>query len=280
MQTVMELSRTISLLTHLFRFATLAFATGMVLPPVLPSQTARELIGDACYNELQQPESKTLWSYRAERRIGNRVFLEQVIETVDGPVHRLLAIDGHPPTPAESKEEDDRHQDLLKNPSGRRVIQRQRDDDERKMEELLRIIPEAFVFEDQGQEGESEKIAFHPNPGFKPRTYEQRILHALEGIVFVDLHDKRIVRLSGSLRARVEFGHGLIGHVEQGGTTDIQRVRLSPGVWKVSAEKIDMEGRLVIFKTISKHRNESRSGFEPVAADTTFAQALDEIGKK
>ena len=276
----MELSRTISLLTHLFRFATLAFATAMVLPPVLPSQTARELIGDACYNELQQPESKTLWSYRAERRIGNRVFLEQVIETVDGPVHRLLAIDGHPPTPAESKEEDDRHQDLLKNPSGRRVIQRQRDDDERKMEELLRIIPEAFVFEDQGQEGESEKIAFHPNPGFKPRTYEQRILHALEGIVFVDLHDKRIVRLSGSLRARVEFGHGLIGHVEQGGTTDIQRVRLSPGVWKVSAEKIDMEGRLVIFKTISKHQNESRSGFEPVAADTTFAQALDEIGKK
>jgi len=52
---------------------------------------------------------------------------------------------------------------------------------------LLRIIPEAFVFEDQGKEGESAKIAFHPNPEFKPKTYEQRILHALDGILFIDL---------------------------------------------------------------------------------------------
>jgi hypothetical protein len=280
MLTVMELSRTKTFLARVSRFATLTFAAGMVLPPALLSQTAKELIGDACYNELQQRENETLWSYRAERRIGNRVFLEQVIESIDGPVHHLLAVDGHPPTPAQSKEEDDRHQELLKNPSGRRAIQKQRDDDDRKMEELLRIIPDAFVFEDQGKEGESEKIAFHPNPGFKPKTYEQRVLHALDGTVFVDLHDKRIVRLSGSLRARVEFGYGLIGHVEQGGTTDIRRVRLSAGVWKISAETIDMEGRLVIFKTIGKHQNESRTGFEPVAADTTFAQALDEIGKK
>ena len=195
-------------------------------------------------------------------------------------VHRLRAVDGHPPTAAESKEEDDRNHELLKNPSGRRAIQKQRDDDNRKMEELLRIIPEAFVFEDQGQEGESEKIAFHPNPGFKPKTYEQLILHALDGMVLVDLHDKRIVRLSGSLGSRVEFGHGLIGHVEQGGTTEIRRVRLSAGIWKISAEKIDMEGRLVILKTISKHQDESRIGFEPVTANTTFAQALDEIEKK
>jgi hypothetical protein len=108
------------------------------------------------------------------------------------------------------------------------------------MAELLGVIPEAFVFEDQGREGESEKIAFHPNPGFKPKTYEQRILHSLQGIVLVDLHDQRIVRLSGSLQERVEFGYGLIGHVEQGGTMDIRRIRLAAGVWKISAEYIDM----------------------------------------
>jgi hypothetical protein len=276
----MELSRTNTFLAHVSRFAILTFAAGMVLPPALHSQTAKELIGDACYNELQQRGDKTLWSYRAERRIGNRVLLEQVIETIDGPVRRLLAVDGHPPTPAESKEEDARHQELLKNPSGRRAMQKQRQDDDKKMEELLLIIPEAFVFEDQGKEGESEKIAFHPNPAFKPKTYEQRFLHALDGIVLVDLHDRRIVSLSGSLRVRVEFGYGLLGHVEQGGTTDIRRVRLSTEVWKISVEKIDMDGRFVIFKTIRKHQDESRTGFQPVASDTTFAQALDEIGKK
>jgi hypothetical protein len=246
----------------------------------LPSQTAKELIGEACYNELQHRDRKTLWSYAAERRVGNHIFLEQVIDTVDGPVRHLRAADGHPPTPAQIKEEDNRHQELLKNPSGRRAIQKQRDDDDKTMEELLRIIPEAFVFEDQGKEGESERIAFHPNPGFKPRTYQQRILHALHGIVFIDLHEKRIARLSGSLGSRVEFGYGLIGHVEQGGTTEITRVHLSPGVWETSAEKIDIDGRFVILKTINNHQDESRTGFEPVAPDTTFAQALNEIGKK
>jgi hypothetical protein len=145
------------------------------------------------------------------------------------------------------------------------------------MEELLRIIPEAFVFEDQGKEGESERIAFHPNPGLKPKTYEQRIVHALDGIVFIDLHDKLIARLSGSLGLRVDFGYGLMGHIEQGGTTEITRVQLSPGVWKTSAEKLDIDGRFVIFKKIGKHQDETRTGFEPVAPGTTFARGLDKI---
>jgi hypothetical protein len=148
------------------------------------------------------------------------------------------------------------------------------------MEELLRIIPEAFVFEDQGKEGQSERVAFRPSPEFNPKTYEQRILHALHGTVFIDLRDKRIARLSGSLGTRVVFGHGVIGYVEQGGITDITRVRLSPGVWKTSVEKIAIDGRFVLLKTINKHQDESRTDFESVAPDTTFAQALSKIKTK
>jgi hypothetical protein len=278
----MELSRTISLFAQASRFVTLTFAASMALPPTpaLPSQMAKELIRDACYNELQHRERKTLWSYTAERHNHDHVFREQVIETVDGPVRHLLSVDGHPPTSGQMKEEDDQHQELLKNLSGRRAIRKQRDDDEKTMDELLRIIPDAFVFEDQGKEGESERIAFHPNPGFKPKTYEQRVLHALDGTVFIDLHEKRIARLSGSLETRVKFGYGLIGHVAQGGTTEITRVNLSPGVWKTSAEKIDIDGRLVMLKTINKHQEESRTGFEPVPLGTTLAQALDKLGQK
>ena len=276
----MKLSRTISLFPHISRFITFTFAAAMALPPSLPSQTPKELIGDACYNELQHREGKKLWSYTAERHNHDHVFREQVIETVDGPVRHLLAVDGHPPTSAQMKEEGDQHQELLKNSSARRTIRKQRDDDDKTMEGLLRIIPDAFIFEDQGKEGESERIAFHPNPEFKPKTYEQRVLHALDGIVFIDLHERRIARLFGSLETRVKFGYGLIGHVEQGGTTEITRVNLSPGVWKTSAEKIDIDGRLVMLKTINKHQEESRPGFEPVAPDTTFAQALDKFGQK
>ncbi|HWO32477.1 MAG TPA: hypothetical protein VNO32_27085, partial [Candidatus Acidoferrum sp.] len=63
--------------------------------PAVPSQTANELIGDACHNELQQREKRRLWSYIvAERRTDNHVYREHVIETVDAPVRHLLAVDG------------------------------------------------------------------------------------------------------------------------------------------------------------------------------------------
>jgi len=97
----MEPSKTISLLANVSRFVILTFAAAIVLPPALPSQTARELIAEACYNELQHRETKTLWSYTAQRRVDNHIFLERVIETVDGPVRHLLAADGYPPTPAQ-----------------------------------------------------------------------------------------------------------------------------------------------------------------------------------
>ncbi len=276
----MKLPRTKTLPHHICRLAIFMFAAGMALPSSLPSQKAKELIREACYNEVQQREKRTLWSYVAERHSNNHVFREQVIETVDAPVRHLLAVDGHPPTAAQMKEENDRHQALRNNASRRHAIQKQQGDDDKTMEELLRITPEAFVFEDQGKEGQSERIAFHPNPGFKPKTYEQRILHALDGIVFVDLHDKRIARLSGSLASGVEFGYGVIGHVQQGGTTEITRIHLSEGIWKTSAEKIDINGRFVLLKSINKHQDESRTGFEPVAPGTTFAQALNEIDKR
>jgi len=265
---------------HICRVAIFMFAAGTALPPSLPSQKARELIREACYNEVQQREKRTLWSYVAERHSNNHIFREQVIETVDAPVRHLLAVDGHPPTAVQMKEENDRNQALRNNASRRHAIQKQQGNDDKTMEELLRITPDAFVFEDQGKEGQSERIAFHPNPGFKPKTYEQRILHALDGIVFVDLHDKRIARLSGSLASGVEFGYGVIGHVQQGGTTEITRIHLSEGIWKTSAEKIDINGRFVLLKSINKHQDESRTGFEPVAPGTTFAQALNKIDKR
>jgi hypothetical protein len=271
----MELPR--AMWADIHRFVVIAFLAAMTLPPALPSETPQELIRNACNNELQQRKNRTLWSYVAERHSNNHVFREQVIETVDAPVRHLLAIDGSLPTPAQMKEEKGRQKELLNDASRRQAIQKQQDDDEKKMRELMRIIPDAFVFDDQGKEGESERIAFHPNPGFKAKTYEQRILHAMEGIVFIDLRDQRIARLSGSLGTRVEFGYGLIGHVEQGGTTEIIRIHLSPGVWKTSAEKINIDGRFVVLKTINKHQDETRTAFKPVASDTTFAQALSEI---
>jgi len=56
----MELTKTTFLLVHAYRFVAFTVCSRHGLTPALPSQTAKELIGDACYNELQQREKENI----------------------------------------------------------------------------------------------------------------------------------------------------------------------------------------------------------------------------
>jgi hypothetical protein len=267
------------LLDRVSRLAIFSLLTSLGLSSVLPSEPTGTLVKDACFNAIQQREAKSLWSYRVERHEDKHIILEQVIETVDTPVTHLLAVDGRAPTVVQLKEEEERHRSLLKSSDGQSALKKDHDQDSKKMEEMLRVIPEAFVFQDQGKHRGLEKIAFHPNPDFKPKTYEQRVLHTLVGTALIDLHDKQIAGISATLAQRVEFGLGLLGRVDRGGTVNIARTRLPDGVWQVSMEKIDLSGRMAIFKSLNRHKDEQRSDFKLVAPGTTVAQALDELEK-
>jgi hypothetical protein len=264
---------------HARHLSFVAFCLLSVLP-AWSAQAGKELIADACYNERHQLEHKTLWSSGIQRRTGGHVYLEKEIETLDGPVHRLISVDGYEPSPSERKQDDDRLRNLLQNPKASLQLKKDHEADQGKAADLLRIIPEAFLFEDQGHQGSLEKLAFRPNPGYKPKTYEERALHAMSGIILVDIEEKRLAQLSATLIQPVDFGYGLVGRLKQGGTVNVTRVRVSPGIWKTSSSTININGRFVVFKTISKQQDEVRNDFKPVASDTSIAQALQQLGSK
>jgi hypothetical protein len=236
-----------------------------------------ELMADACYNELQQRKHDSLWASQVQRHTAGHVYLEKEIETVGGPVHRLLSVDGRAPSPSERRQDDDRLNKLIDSPKAREAMKRSREADEKKVDDLLRVIPEAFLFEDQGKQGSMEKLGFRPNPAYKPKSYEEMVLHALSGIIMIDLQEKRLAQISATVTQQVEFGHGLIGSLKEGGTIEMKRTRLSPGVWKTSSTRFDINGRMVLFKTISKKQDETQSDFQPVAPDTSIERALKQV---
>ena len=248
--------------------------------PQLSAQTGKELMADACYNEAHQREQNALWASQVQRRTSDHVYLEEEIETVEGPIHHLISVDGHEPSPSERTQNDDRLRDLLQNPKARLAAKKNREADEKKFGELLRVMPDVFLYEDQGNHGGLEKLAFHPNPAFTPKTYEETALHAMSGVVLIDLDEKRMARFSGTLTQQVDFGFGVIGQLKKGGTVEVSRIRLSPGIWKTNSSKIDINGRIVLFKTISKQQDETHSEFTRVAPDTNIPQALQQIAGK
>jgi hypothetical protein len=259
--------------------ALVAFCVPSVLPR-LSAQTPKELMTAACDNEIRQRKQNALWASQVERRIGGHLYREQEIDTVDGPVHRLLSVDGHAPSPSELKQDNDRLRDLRENPKARLTLNKNRKAEEKKVDDLLHVIPDIFLFEDQGPQEGLESLTFAPNPAYTPETYEETTLHAMSGLVLIDLREKRLARFSGTLTQQVNFGHGLLGHINKGGTIEVNRVRLSPGLWGTSLFRTDFDGRFAIFKNISKHLDETRNDFEPVPPDTDIQRALEQIAHK
>ena len=130
--------------------------------PRLSAENPKQLMTDACENELRQREQDVLWTSQVERRTAGHVYREQEIDTVDGPVHRLLSVDGHEPSASERKQDDDRLRDLRENPKARLTLKKNREAQEKKVDDLLRVLPDIFLFEDQGKQGSWKGSPFIP----------------------------------------------------------------------------------------------------------------------
>ena len=202
--------------------------------PLLSAQTAKELMADACYNEIQQRKHDSFWTSEIQRREDGHVYLEREIETPSGPVHRLILVDGHEPSLVQRKGDDDQLRKLMSNPKAQQEMRKSHESDEKTIETLLSVIPNAFLFEDLGRQGNAERLGFRPNPAYVPKSYMEIAMHALSGTVLIDRQEKRLVELSAILKQQVNIGFGLVGSLKKGGTIDVRHARIQPGTWKPS----------------------------------------------
>ena len=144
----------------------------------------------------------------------------------------------------------------------------------------MKMIPDAFLFEYAGQNGNLAKIRFNSNPAFRPSSREGKVLQQMAGEMEVDLRMKRLASISGQLINEVKFGGGLLGHLEKGGQFIVKRVELAPGDWETTEMTVNMQGKALLFKSISVQQKETHSNFERVPADITLADAASLLLKQ
>ena len=236
-------------------------------------QPAASLINEVVANELTDRKQQRKWMYQIEKQDGKQTLTEEQVETKDGPLYRVLAIDGTPLNPEKRQQDSTRLDRLLHDPGQQLKLKQGYDGDEQKLEELMRLMPDAFLYDYDGIEGSLVRLKFHPNDNYNPPTYEARVVHSLAGTVLIDPQQKRLAKLSGQLINRVEFGFGILGHIDNGGTIEIGRVPVGPSQWKTALINIQLSGRLVFFKTISKQEYETRSDFRSVSGDLSLLEA-------
>lgn len=247
----------------------------------LPAQVSQSIPAIETVNRMVQAESvawrnRQHFQYRDQERsnrTNGHLWEELVVETTDGSLRRLVSEDGKPLSSSRQREEDERIAYLASHPGDFRRSGQRRQQDEARMPELLRIVPRAFLFSTISSEGAYTRIAFHPNPSFKEESYQDRVVHAMSGVLLIHTPDMRLCELDVHLEHRVEFGYGILGQLSDKTHFFLAREEVSPAQWITTKIRVHLDGSILLLKSISRDLDASRCGFKQVAHGLSVADA-------
>lgn len=266
--------------------STVAFAFGLLGPslPPLPQQTndsaasiqghEQQFVQEILSNELnEQREDHSLWQFKQDKYEFGRRDTFAVYMTERGELDRLIAINGQPLTPQEARTEDVRIAKLISDPKQVQAEKQEKGKDQQEELRLLRILPNAFLYQYASTENGLVKLNFTPNPAFHSTDHESQVFHELAGAIWLDPSAKRLARMEGRLVGPVKFLWGLLGHLDQGGTFSVTQQDVGSGYWEMTDLDVHMNGKALFFKTISVKQDQHNFDYKPVPSTVTLVDA-------
>ena len=118
-------------------------------------------------------------------------------------------------------------------------------------------------------------LAFAPDPNFHPPDMQSKVLGTMAGELVVDKRQQRIKTMRGKLTQDVMLGYGILGRMKQGGTFDVERREVKPGLWQITETHVHIDGKALFFKTIGQQQDEIQTEFHEVPKGTTLEQAAE-----
>jgi hypothetical protein len=249
--------------------------------PAKLEMSANELVRKVVANELRsQIADHEHWMYRLEKEESGKKQAQEILETSDGSLSRLLSVGGHPLDTQQQQKENQRLQRLVSHPDEQRKLQQASRKKTEQGARLFRILPDMFLFSYMGRQDDLVTLTFRPNPNFQPASLEARVFHSMQGEVRVDTRQERLAAISGRLAEDVNFGGGLLGQLEKGGRFEVIQAEVSPGHWEMIVLTVDMKGKALLFKTVGVYETENHSDFHRVPDELTLAEAADILNKQ
>lgn len=236
-----------------------------------PGADPNQWVRHAIENELKaEQQDSSHWKLRLREQKSNGNFeVDEVVETAQGDLKKPLIINGKK---LSAKESEERMEKTLHDANALAKSQKDKNDDDAKSQQLLKMLPDAFVFKYGQRSGDLLELKFSPNPQFKPPNHEAQVFHAMVGSIWFNTKATRLQEISGRLSHEVKFGEGILGHLDAGGTFDVKQAQVAPGFWELTSLIVNMKGKALFFKTIDVQQKTSRSGFRKVPDNISAEQ--------
>jgi hypothetical protein len=237
------------------------------------AQDAQAIVEKAASMQIAADrDDQSHWRY-LETELGGNKYV--VVETQYGALKRQIDEDGHPASEATLAQDDGNNQRFIHDPA---LQQKQRQNgahDDKESVELLKLLPEAFVWKVDSETPELITLSYRPNPNFSPPDMEARVMGSMTGTLVVTKPLYRIKTFKGRLDSDVTIGFGLLARIKAGSNFDIERREVAPGHWQITQTHVHVSGHALFFKTIGTQEDEVKSDFSQVPDGTTLLQALE-----
>jgi hypothetical protein len=223
----------------------------------------------AIQHRLDESKDHLPVRYVIRQSDGKQDTTKQVIETKDGDVERLVAVDGKPLDAEADRAELARLDDLARHPEVQEQRKKGQRDFVERMNHLARQVPDAFLYKLEGTEacasGECYRVSFTPNPKYDPPDRTSRLFSGVEGNVLIDRVGDRLERLDAHFISNVDFGFGILGRVSKGGTVHAEQTDVGGKQWELTALKLNVTGRILLVKPFRRQLLQEMSGYALIA---------------
>lgn len=270
-------------MTQSFAIIALGVLSLLWVPSARTQETrdAKAIVASAVQTELAMDRADhTAFIYLDHDVTPDHDTLFQVVETPQGSLKRKIQDRGR------AISVDDRHIDdlrihaMMNDGNAQQRQKRNAAHDDEQAEQMLKLLPAAFLWTIKSESDEYVTLAFKPDPQFDAGNIEARVLSSMAGEITIARRENRIRSIEGKLVQDVKIAFGIFGRLQSGGTFQVERREVIPHHWQVTETHVHILGH-VFFKTIGSQEDETRSEFKKSPAQNLQA-AYDflEGGKK
>lgn len=167
-------------------------------------------------------------------------------------IQKLIARDGRSLSWSELQKEQERVQKQVSQytsanpkPASRRE---EEEEDELHISTFLRAAKFANLRRESFRGKGVLAMDIEPNPEYRPRSLDERLVQKLEGVMWIDPQAHQVVRLQAHLSSTARIAGGLLGSVGQGSAAIFEQSLVNNEVWLPSCLEEHLSGRFLLLR--------------------------------
>jgi len=270
-------------------------AVGPAAPPIklepdasgiIPQEQFRELLRYAQDREVENEKRLRDYTYierEEERKLDSNGHVKkvetrthEVLEVYGEPVERLIAKDDKPLSADEAKKQDEKIQKIIdkrknESESERRKRLEKEEKERQEARKFVLEIADAFNFRLVGSEmldgRDTWVIEGEPRPGYQPKERGTKIVSKFKGRVWIDKAEGQWVKLDITAIDTISVGWFLV-RVHKGTHIVAEQTKVNNEVWLPKHLAVQVDARLVLFKSINEEIDETFRDYKKFRAET------------